>query len=204
MRAGAMLPSHEKRHCAAGTTALAVATLVAACIALGSAPASAKQRAGERTGHFIEFLARPTEYLVDHAFVRIGRTARNGRDRDVTTVAFFPAGYPDIGLTTPLFDTRGDIRSVAEDHPARSSARFRVWVDAAVYRKAVAHAAWMRRHWRRYDLLSRNCNAVLFEYADRLGLAVPKLHIAQSSMLVREIAAGAPRKLRAWKSRLPA
>lgn len=82
MRSGAMLPGHKKRHHANGTTALAVMILVAACIALGSSPALAKQRAGERTGHFIEFLARPTEYLVDHAFVRIGMTARNGRDRE--------------------------------------------------------------------------------------------------------------------------
>jgi len=168
------------------------------------APATAKPAASTGTGFYIDFLARPTEYAVDHAFVQIGRTALDGRDLSSTTIAFFPAGYPDIRLTTPLFRTFGNIRSVPEDRPPNASARFRVWVDERVYGKALAHGAWMRRRWRHYDLITRNCNSVLFEYADRLGLNVPKWQIEGSSNLVRAMGdSNPPRLRRAWKERIP-
>lgn len=189
-------------HAIAGGLLARVPLLAAAVLIGGWTGAAAAPRTPERTGYFIEFLARPTEFGVDHAFVQIGRTGADGRDRIASTIAFFPLAYPNIDLTSPLFDTIGSVRTVPEDHAANASVRHRVEVDAATHAKAIAHGERMRRSWRYYDLATRNCNAVIFEYADRLGLAVPRAPADLSANLIRKMSElNGERRRVGWRKR---
>ncbi len=45
-------------------------------------------------------------------------------------------------------------------------------MSESTYLKALAHAQRMTADWHRYDLATENCNTLIFEFADRLGLEV--------------------------------
>lgn len=183
-----------------GVCSILVAILAMIHLVADQAPAASKPWSHARARYFIAFLARPTEFGVDHAFVQVGHTSADGSEFVHSTIAFFPEGYPDIDHRTPLFDTRGSVRSVREDNSRNATAQHRVWVDAATFAKALAHGRWMRRHWRYYDLMTRNCNAVLFEFAERLGLTTHGSPTEQSSALVRALAQNNRDRSRTWKA----
>jgi hypothetical protein len=121
--------------------------------------------------HYIEFLARPTSCLVGHSFVQIGTVTRKGSLRPDVTLGLYPALYPRMDREA-LVNASGRLMKTPADTRNQATVRYRIDVSEATYRKAMAHARRISVEWRRYDLLSENCNKVLFEFADRLGLEV--------------------------------
>jgi hypothetical protein len=121
--------------------------------------------------HYIEFLARPTSCLVGHSFVQIGTVTRKGSLRPDVTLGLYPALYPRMDREA-LVNASGRLMKTPADTRDQATVRYRIDVSEATYRKAMAHARRISTEWRRYDLVTENCNKVLFEFADRLGLEV--------------------------------
>ena len=134
-------------------------------------PVSAQTARPDRPTRYVEFLARPTSCLVGHSFVQIGTMTRDGAMRADVTLGLYPAHYPHMDVDA-LINAPGRIARTSADTRARATARYQLAVSEATYRKALSHGRHMAAKWRRYDLTTENCNAVLFEFADRLGLNV--------------------------------
>lgn len=143
-----------------------IASSLALCV---SSPAVSQPVRAEKPARYIEFLARPTSCLVGHSFVQIGSVARDGSMRADATLGLYPSRYPRMDVEA-LVNAPGRITQTPADTRDRATARYRLDVSEVTYRKALAHGQRLRAEWRRYDLISENCNKVLFEFADRLGL----------------------------------
>ncbi len=133
---------------------------------------------------YIEFLARPSSCIVGHSFVQIGTVTRDGAVRVDKTIALYPARYPRTDGAA-LLNAPGRIMKTTADIRERASARYRVGVSEGTYQKALAHARRMSAEWRRYDLMTENCNSVLFEFAERLGLEVRRDMLDLPANIVR-------------------
>jgi hypothetical protein len=120
---------------------------------------------------YIEFLVRPSSCVVGHSFVQIGTVTRGGALRADVTIGLYPAAYPRTDRAA-LVNAPGRIMKTAADRRERATARYLVTVSDTTYAKALDHARRIAKDWRRYDLATENCNKVLFEFADRLGLDV--------------------------------
>lgn len=168
---------------------------------VGTGQAAWAARDGDRTGYFIEFLARPTQYVADHAFIQLGTIGPGGAAHVNEVVGFYPRDFPRINFSTSLFNAPGVIMRLPEDSSRHATARYRLMVDAVTYRKALTHAARMRRTWTRYDLFTRNCNAVFFEFAARLGLHIRHDMLAQPGNIIADIReAHGGGVLRVWRA----
>jgi Domain of unknown function (DUF4105) len=133
---------------------------------------------------YIEFLARPSCCIVGHSFVQIGTVRRDGTGRADKTIGLYPARYPRSDRAA-LIDAPGKIMRTTADTRESATARYRVGVSEHTYRKALAHARRMTAEWRRYDLATENCNKVLFEFAERLGLDVSRDMLELPANIVR-------------------
>lgn len=152
-----------------------------------------------RAKRYVEFLARPSTCVVGHGFVQIGTLHPDGAPCPDATVGLYPAAYPRSDVAA-IFRARGQLMKTPDDDRMPVSARYRLEVSEGTYHKALAHAQTMKATWRTYDLLTENCNAVLFEFAERLGLAVKRDMTDLPVNIVRGIEAGNTGRARAsWR-----
>lgn len=130
------------------------------------APVLKSRAAARADAYFVEFVARPSEFF-GHAFVRLGSTGRKG---DTSTVI---AGlYPDPKRAKSVFNDAGIVGYTAPDLHERASARYRVAVSKQTYDQSKRYLADLPKTRRRYDLFGENCNHLVADIADKLGLKV--------------------------------
>jgi Domain of unknown function (DUF4105) len=157
---------------------------VAAAFAVSELPVLAEQ--GPNPARYVEFLARPSSYIAGHSFVQIGTIARDGSVRVDRTIGLYPARYPHTD-SAALNDAPGKIMKTPSDLRVRTTARYRIDVSESTYREALAHAQRITAAWHRYDLATENCNKVIFEFADRLGLEVRRDMLDLPANVVRAL-----------------
>ena len=115
---------------------------------------------------------------------RSGQSRGAEHSRADATIGLYPAAYPRTDRAA-LFNAPGKIMKTPADRREQATARYRVDVSEATYAKALAHARRMSADWRRYDLATENCNKVVFEFADRLGLEVRRDMLDLPANIVR-------------------
>jgi hypothetical protein len=161
----------------------------------GASKAEARTAAKSST-HFVEFLARPSQYF-GHSYVQIGTIGANGKARANRTVGFYPAG----NYTKDVFGVRGSVTATAPDLRSVSTARYRLAVSRATYVQAVAYVDRLPQTWRRYDLLDRNCNHMVGAIAQGVGLNAPGDHLDTPENYVRALKAqNGGRERASWRA----
>ncbi len=143
---------------------------VALCCLAAVVPSARAQEA--RTGHFVDFRARPGA-LWGHTFIVYGRIDANGRAIEVNRAGL----YPDDGQAGLILGTfvpvRATVQAVPDDFSEAPSAIYRRSLSAAGYARLKAKVAQMRGNERAWHLLMFNCNDFGIAIARELGLAAP-------------------------------
>ncbi len=171
------------------------------CVAITLSSLLVPQAAADQGTHarYIAFFARPSSVVVGHSFVEISTGAKDGTTRADATIGLYPARYPRMDAEA-LVNAPGKIMKTADDRRDRATASFSVAVSEATYRKALAHVGYLRSTWRRYDLATENCNALVFEFADRLGLEFKRDMLDLPENIVRGMASSNDGRFRAsWR-----
>ena len=158
---------------------------VALCCFAAAVP-SARAQDG-RSGHFVDFRARPGA-LWGHTFIVYGRIDAGGRALEVARAGL----YPDdgrMGLIAGTFmpvDAR--VQAVPDDFAERPSVIYRRRLSAADYARLRAKVARMRGGERTWHLVMFNCNDFCIAIARELGLAAPPAMLVPNAW-VRALAA---------------
>jgi len=127
----------------------------------------------EATAFYIEFRARDEAGGYGHSYVTLGEVDTSGGTRQTIVAGFLPDGadadrWGKVGL--PVAGAVGVTRS---DLAGRHHARFRVSISRTQYFRVVRTIHHLRRTWRRYELLLRNCNSFAGQIAGSIGLRTP-------------------------------
>jgi hypothetical protein len=125
------------------------------------------------TAFYIEFRAREEAGGHGHSYVTLGEIDTSGAARQTIVAGFLPDGadsdrWGKVGV--PVAGTVGITRS---DIAGRHHARFRVAISRAQYFGVVRKIQHLRRTWRMYELLLRNCNSFAGQIAGAVGLRAP-------------------------------
>jgi len=154
---------------------------------------AAHRAAGAGRDYYIEFLARPSQYF-GHSYVRLGRIDGSGKAHAGVTAGYYPVNA-DAAFGGPSLVT-----ATRDDLHAKPSVRYRVAVSGRTYRKTSAMIARLPLTWRRYDLVSRNCNHLVGAIAGKIGLSVPGDYADVPESYVRALhAANAGRERASWR-----
>jgi hypothetical protein len=153
------------------------------------------EASADAAAFYVEFRAREEAGEFGHSYVTLGTIDATGRLHQTTVVGFLPQAADDdrwsrFGL--PVAGLVGITQSDLARHP---HARFRVTISRAQYFHLQRQIRNLRRTWKTYELLVRNCNSFTGEIAASVGLRTPMVTVQYPVRYVTD--------LRALNSRVP-
>ena len=125
------------------------------------------------TAFYIEFRAREEAGGYGHSYVTLGEIETSGAARQTVVAGFLPDGADSDRWSKVGVPVAGAVGITRSDIAGRHHARFRVPISRAQYVRAVRKIHHLRRTWRTYELLLRNCNSFASEIAGAVGLRTP-------------------------------
>ena len=127
----------------------------------------------EATAFYIEFRARGEVGGFGHSYVTLGEIDTGGGTHQTVVVGFLPEGADHDRWSKTGLPVAGSVGVTRSDITGRPQARFRVPISRAQYFRVVQNIRHLRRTWRTYELLLRNCNSFVRQIAGSVGLRTP-------------------------------
>jgi hypothetical protein len=127
------------------------------------------------TAFYIEFRARAEAGGYGHSYVTLGEIDASGAARQTIVAGFVPDGADSDRWSKVGLPVAGAVGVTRSDLAGRHHARFRVAISRAQYVRVVQTIHDLRRTWRVYELILRNCNSFAGRLAGALGLRTPAL-----------------------------
>ena len=160
------------------------APLIVALCCLVASPSGAQET---RSGHFVEFRARPGA-LWGHTYIVYGRTDGRGRAVESHRAGLYPDGGR-AGLVMGSFvPVAARVQAVPGDYSERPSAIYRRSLSAVQYARLKRAVAQLRARERAWHMVMFNCNDFGIAVARDLGLSAPP-NILVPNAWVRALAA---------------
>lgn len=131
--------------------------------------ASSRASAAER--HFIEFRARPGQYI-GHTYVLYGRTDAAGRILEVHRAGLLPDGNAVAGVFVPISGIVSKDKD-KDDTTQKPNAIYRRSLSVAEYARVSRAVTMLRGNERRWHLIFQNCNDFGIMVAEALELRRP-------------------------------
>jgi len=129
-------------------------------------PHHAARQSLAATGYYVDFLARPSQY-VGHSYIQTGTIDLRGTAHTVATAGFYPKS------AKAYFDAPGIVMATPADLRSSPSVRYRVAVSERTFRKTTNLLHQLPATWTHYDLFGRNCNHMVARVARQIGLDAP-------------------------------
>jgi len=139
------------------------------CLLLLATLASSRASASER--YFIEFRARPGQYI-GHTYVLYGRTDAAGRILEVHRAGLLPDGDAVAGAFLPIAAAVSKDKD-KDDTRQKPSAVYRRPLSTTEYARVSRAVTMLRGNERQWHLIFQNCNDFGIMVAEALDLRRP-------------------------------
>ena len=110
-----------------------------------------------------------------HSYVRLGSTDISGRMQQTVVVGFLPKSADDDRWSKFGLPVAGLVGATRSDFARRPRVRFRVVISRTQYFRVLQEIRNLRRTWKTYELVLRNCNNFAGQIAITIGLHAPML-----------------------------
>jgi hypothetical protein len=143
----------------------------------------------DATAFYVEFRARDEAGELGHSYVTLGTIDANGGMRQTTVVGFLPKGADDDRWSKFGLPVVGVVGVAQSDLTKRPHARFRVTISRAQYFHVLREIHSLRRSWKTYELLVRNCNNFVGTIAASVELRTPMVTVQYPVRYVTDLRA---------------
>lgn len=127
------------------------------------------------TAFYMEIRAREEAGGYGHSYVTLGEMDTGGSARQTIVAGFLPDGADSDRWSKFGVPVAGAVGVTRSDIAGRHHARLRVPISRAQYFRVVRTIHHLRRTWRTYELLLRNCNSFAGAVASAVGLRTPRV-----------------------------